>query len=111
MELIAREDEPELSDVYPGDLTYAPDPGAGHVRPYLIGGKSIRSILTLGDEYSPKRELHVVADDGDVYIWSRFGDDEPWTFERRLSDGSVDTTKRQLPGSVEAVVIQKGILY
>jgi hypothetical protein len=115
--VIERTTTPELSDVWPDDLTYAPRMvSVGHVRPYELGGKDLRALLVLEDAFArvrPKQELHVVCDDGDVYVWSRFGDDEPWTFDyRRTSDGDErDTVSRQLPGIVEAIVQQRGMLY
>lgn len=115
MRLIERTHDPELSDVYPDDLTYAPQMASvGHVRAYELGGKDLRAVLRFEDEYArvrPKQLLHVVCEDGDCYEWSRFGDDEAWTFERRMTDDGPDTVSRQLPGVVEAIVEQRGLLY
>lgn len=115
--VIERTNSPDLSDVYPEDLTYRPrNFVAGAVRPYDLGGKDLRTLLVLEDAFArvrPKQELHAVCDDGDVYVWSRFGDDEPWTFDyRRTDDGQEhDTVSRQLPGVVEAIVQQRGLMY
>lgn len=112
-----RTTNPDLSDVFPSDLSYPPARDVvGHVRHYDLGGKDLRAVLRFTDEFArvrPKQETHVVCDDGSVYVWSRFGDDEPWTFDyRRTPDGSEhDTVSRQLPGVVEAVVNQRGLLY
>jgi len=109
--------DPDLSDVSPEDLTYAPQMASvGHVRPYELGGKDLRAVVRFVDQFArvrAKQELHVVCDDGDVYVWTRFSDDEPWTFDyRRTNDGeSHDTVSRQLPGVVEALVQQRGLLY
>lgn len=115
MRLVERTHDPDLSDVFPSDLTYRPrNYVVGSVRPYDLGGKDLRAVLRFEDAFArvkPKQELHVITDDGDVYAWSRFGDGEKWTFERRLSDGDPDTSRRQLPGVVEAVVEQRGLLY
>jgi hypothetical protein len=112
-----RTTSPALTDVWPDDLTYAPRQACvGHVRPYELGGKDLRALLVLEDTFArvrPKQEIHVICDDGDVYVWSRFGDDEPWTFDyRRRGDGEEnDTVSRQLPGVVEAIVEQRGLVY
>lgn len=112
-----RTTSPDLTDVWPEELTYSPRMACvGHVRPYELGGKDLRALLVIEDTFArvrPKQELHVVCDDGDVYVWTRFGDDEPWTFDyRRTDDGEEhDTVSRQLPGIVEAIVNQRGLLY
>lgn len=112
-----RTTNPDLSDVFPEDLTYAPQRDVvGYVRPYDLGGKDLRAVLRFVDTFArvrPKQETHVVCKDGSVYVWSRFSDDEPWTFDyRRTPDGDEnDTVSRQLPGVVEAIVEQRGLLY
>jgi hypothetical protein len=112
-----RTTNPTLSDVFPDDLTYAPQMASvGHVRAYELGGKDLRAVVEFVDTFArvrPKRELHVVCDDGDVYVWSRFSEDEPWTFDYRRTDGGElnDTVSRQLPGIVEALVEQRGLVY
>lgn len=115
MKLTERTHDPSFDTVYPDDLTHGVTRDVvGHVRPYDLGGKDIRAVLRFEVPRGPvdtKEELHVVTDDGDVYCWSRFNEGERWTFERRLSDGCPDTTRRQLPGAVEALVEQRGLMY
>jgi|APHM01.1.fsa_nt_gi hypothetical protein len=112
-----RTDNPELTDVFPENLTYSPRMACvGHVRPYELGGKNLRAVVRFEDTFArvrPKQELHVVCDDGDVYVWTRFSDDERWTFDYRRTDGGErnDTVSRQLPAIVEAIVEQRELLY
>jgi hypothetical protein len=91
-------------------------PDNNQVSRKCVGGKSIERAFTVeqpGPSFRSKSELHILTDDQTVYVWSRFNDNEPWTFDyRRRSDGSRDTTARQLPASVQiAVEADEDILY
>lgn len=116
MRLIERTHDPSIASVNPDDLTHGPDPDDvdGDLTLDDLGGKDLRAVLRFEQgeaRVRAKQLLHVVTDDGDTYEWSRFGDGERWTFERRVTDGGLDMVTHQLPACVEAIVEERGLLY